>query len=1788
MERLSQKPNGYDDLYSTIQEASNDINNDSLQRKALMGSLAYLKDKTHHHWFCDPFLLPMAAYTLILFSLPNNAKWTRDIIKTCIVDCNDCAIGFNRCKAELYYTFAVTKKVPIDRVRKVTYSITDWQIEFIQAEITDDNALKYMMLCLHDPDILRRDFKLKSWFKRNISVDMVYPGLIYFIFDDDLNLREWALKTISSLSYRAGVVETSVSAEFAIHLYQIQQQQFYSDKNAILFWKNCTVLLKHYESRFLELFNVPNDIDVISPFDNVRYFPLLKVFNNHLIAGVGPPLVNALHFLARALIQYQSTFWEIAELGYVAYLDIIFNNHNLKLYLTRVDNKELTDWIVPFWQSVDVKQRITTAIKVSTYYLSLHDQTPLTVSLAPVFKILSKSFILGSNDDIVKFRDLRSVVDNYSLCIVQNADNGHCVDIMGTSFCFDLLILSTNTLSLSRMKPPTVSDSFPMLWTNIIKLDFTTQNLCNLFSKFQNACSVVWFINKTFNSQEKSLKECFITHNNQVETWSKCFNAVLDRISMLDSTKLGQIFEVKLSLVGFWSCLFSGSLSQASLDIIYQAFDTQGRFEGLTNLLQHSLGYSIKGIVHGLQNLIQLEAYEPLPKTVRLLMDITRILDDSIGLANITPQPSDIPLLVELWNVCWKFMIMLYRKTLQWASVYYSNELVEFTRDTLDLSHLLLDAYGTFVDAVGASHSKSLCQQVMNGFSSILVWLRLSDLSLLKSCIELVFKGLDLAQSVGTPIDKELLVTLVKYSLKTKKFNSKLTEQQRTSIFSKVRDVDEMVVNQVLEEITSRESSPAATTSATSNVATSSVTTSSGSVQPKITSFTTKAPVVNPVVKKEKLSQMQLARSMITQTRKVVAPPRAPGFNSKLKDTKPKEVNKLTLEDARKRMQNMYKEDDNDIDTELFIKARKKAIQVDINGNPLKKATAPAVDPKLLEQARMEQRLNVDLRGLYHSVLNWNYSNNDFDDSVFKPETTKETYTNVNDYITVVEPLLLLETWSQVQATKQRQQEKVFELFIGRRTLTDGFFDLNCSIKKSVLGDVKLTDTDLVVLSFTARDSVDFLANNGITTLAKVREIKSVNAEVADINLRISSNGPMLNKLTHGSVIRAMKIMPMITVEREYSSLKGLQYYDLCDNIISGTSATPMTIPQAKLQRTMATFNVNASQATAILGTQTAKGFSLIQGPPGTGKTKTILGIVGHNLPEERDKSVLATSDAKVPEKILICAPSNAAVDELVLRIKNGISNGAGATVRPKVVRLGRSDAVNAAVKDCTLEELVDRQLATVLPETATDATTRAEHSKLTAQRNELLAQKKDANSGKELEALDQKIRDISKQRHLVSQKLDHQREQATVAYRTREIERRNAQAKILGDAHIICATLSGSAHDFLASLYVKFNKVIIDEACQCVELSAIIPLRYGCQQCIMVGDPNQLPPTVISQTAAAFHYDQSLFVRLQQNNPASVYLLDVQYRMHPEISRFPSLKFYRGKLHNGANTLAENQRSWHLVKALTPYRFFNVAGSHQQHQMSKSLFNTKEAQIALELVQEIISLLPTTEFAGKIGIISPYKEQIRTLKQVFTNKYGSLILSEIDFNTVDGFQGQEKDIIIMSCVRANENGGVGFLSDVRRMNVALTRAKSTLWVLGNAASLLANKTWKDLIDDAKSRDLLIDVVPGFLKAQKRSLDVNKAKQQQQEEEDHTESKKLKLALHTEQKDLNEKLSAEHKEPSPILPNKSAILPNKPAILPNKPAILPNKPMPNTNLGTKRNLLPKTPKSSIFIHRKHK
>jgi hypothetical protein len=197
-----------------------------------------------------------------------------------------------------------------------------------------------------------------------------------------------------------------------------------------------------------------------------------------------------------------------------------------------------------------------------------------------------------------------------------------------------------------------------------------------------------------------------------------------------------------------------------------------------------------------------------------------------------------------------------------------------------------------------------------------------------------------------------------------------------------------------------------------------------------------------------------------------------------------------------------------------------------------------------------------------------------------------------------------------------------------------------------------------------------------------------------------------------------------------------------------------------------------------------------------------------------------------------------------------------------------------------------------------------------------------------------------------------------------------------------------------------------------------------------------------------------------------------IQYRMHPEISVFPSKQFYESRLKDGPEMDVKTRQPWHANPLFPPYAFFNVRNSREDKgRVGHSFLNRPEAEIAVAIYGKLVEEYPDVDLDYRVGVVTPYKGQVGELRRQFRSRFGDSILSRVDFNTVDGFQGQEKSVIILSCVRGGDAAReIGFLKDIRRMNVALTRAVSSLFILGNSTVLQTNSNWKPLIEDARER----------------------------------------------------------------------------------------------------------------------
>ncbi|KAG6201708.1 hypothetical protein E4U35_005641 [Claviceps purpurea] len=736
----------------------------------------------------------------------------------------------------------------------------------------------------------------------------------------------------------------------------------------------------------------------------------------------------------------------------------------------------------------------------------------------------------------------------------------------------------------------------------------------------------------------------------------------------------------------------------------------------------------------------------------------------------------------------------------------------------------------------------------------------------------------------------------------------------------------------------------------------------------------------------------------------------------------------------------------------------------------------------------MRARLIPPMDRLHNTILAWDIFHQGNDPPKGPaPTEVATTYSDPRSYQSTFFPLLASEAWRSFVTAKDEITSQPFGIKVTSRASVDSYLEVSFTMPMIQNREKGVSEGDILLVS---EDENPLQNPDSRHCLARVHR-KTYKKEHVEITYRVASrNNPLSLVLTPGTSVYGIKVTNMTTIEREYAALESLQYYDLMDEILKAEPSPIIRYGDERITKTMQNWALNRGQALAVLGAHENDGFTLIQGPPGTGKTKTITAMVGSLLSEQlaqvsngvpvvplRHSALTAPAAQGRPKKLLVCAPSNAAVDELVLRLKTGVKTSGGKTKPITVLRLGRSDAINTAVKDVTLDELVRLRLEGDNSKDKAKAERDKLHEdagKLKEELSEIRTRLDEARAKDDVasvNALSRKFDELKRQQMQIGKQIDANKDSGNSLAREMEMRRRQVQQEILNSAHVICATLSGSGHEMFRNLDVEFETVIIDEAAQCVELSALIPLKYGCCKCILVGDPKQLPPTVLSQSAARFGYDQSLFVRMQQNHPKSVHLLDMQYRMHPEISMFPSKEFYEGQLQDGQDMSQLRQQPWHKSALLGPYRFFDVEGAQSKGRKGQSLVNTRELDVALEMYDRFSREYKQCDLTGKIGIITPYKAQLFELRNRFKGRYGEGISDIIEFNTTDAFQGRECEIIIFSCVRASPTGGIGFMTDIRRMNVGLTRAKSSLWILGDSRALVQGEFWKKLIEDAKARD---------------------------------------------------------------------------------------------------------------------
>ncbi|MCA9200021.1 MAG: AAA family ATPase, partial [Planctomycetales bacterium] len=437
---------------------------------------------------------------------------------------------------------------------------------------------------------------------------------------------------------------------------------------------------------------------------------------------------------------------------------------------------------------------------------------------------------------------------------------------------------------------------------------------------------------------------------------------------------------------------------------------------------------------------------------------------------------------------------------------------------------------------------------------------------------------------------------------------------------------------------------------------------------------------------------------------------------------------------------------------------------------------------------------------------------------------------------------------------------------------------------------------------------------------------------------------------------------------------------------------------------------LNESQQSAIQRCMGAQDLAIIHGPPGTGKTTTVIELIRQLVVRE--------------QTVLACAPSNHAVDNLMERL---IACGV------KAVRLGHPARVLPAVRQHTLDLMV------------------REHENLT------LAKKliKDAM------ALHRQADRFTRAKPKPGQRRELRTEAKELFADARRLERQAVQ-QILDRAEVVCATTSLDVQVLGDRMY---DCLIIDEACQSTEAACWPPLTRA-HKLILAGDHCQLPPTVVSSVAAKQGLGISLQERLVEaygDNITS--LLNVQYRMHQDIMTFSSQQFYKDQLVADASVAEHTLLDLPQIDAGIDARaieFYDTAGADFVEEVEadgESRFNRREAKFLIWKLERLIMAGVTPD---QIAVIAPYAAQVRLLRSWADEQP---LGTTLEIDSVDGFQGREKEVVLFSLVRSNPQGDIGFLKDLRRTNVAMTRAKRKLILIGDSATLAGHEFYARLIE---------------------------------------------------------------------------------------------------------------------------
>jgi hypothetical protein len=738
-------------------------------------------------------------------------------------------------------------------------------------------------------------------------------------------------------------------------------------------------------------------------------------------------------------------------------------------------------------------------------------------------------------------------------------------------------------------------------------------------------------------------------------------------------------------------------------------------------------------------------------------------------------------------------------------------------------------------------------------------------------------------------------------------------------------------------------------------------------------------------------------------------------------------------------------------------------------------------------------KVNVDQH--LHDILSWNL--NWFKEATRisdEPELTtmptvplKTSYDSYKEYADTLIPYVLYEIWANLIEAYQRNtstsagQNETFTAHVTSSQERGCFLELTAELPCIRDRNRTLLEGDMVMVDICTMDvfphnnqpikfiGLGFICNiryeTRFTAANKPYPIPPGCQKILIATMFVRKTQMLIDQGKSIQILRLDYIRPQL---KHIEAVLTLEYSKLMLDILRPRQMV-CQIPFPR-DDNLGNDKYNKSQHEAILGSaegvkrgRNLSKIMMIQGPPGTGKTHTLVGVVKeiYNTwhPWKRDE---------LP-KILVCAPSNGAVDEIGKRLfaERNFLRAKDKTRQLRCVRMGLEENVKSECQHITLDRLVEENM-------------RKGHGY-----EEQIKKLEEEMAHLDIEISNHRVRNNFEEAKRTEVRLDAKSKElnrirtSKACQGSEQQQERKVRDDVLSHSDVILTTLNSCRTSYLDSMFningpLQFDCVIIDEASQCSEPELLMPLCYASiTKVILIGDPMQLPPTVKSKKAAEKGYGTSLFERFFKffggyNDKTPVLTLTTQFRMHYEICKFPSHAFYD-------NRLLTDMKAGYDMRFPFKFRYnvFDLKGTTHSSDDPKNIFNLNEATFIVKQCVLLNKILPAEK---TVGIITPYRGQMKLIRDKLLNERNFTI--RIDVNTIDGFQGQERDVIIFSSVRSSDSlgAGVGFLGSHQRMNVALTRAKYGLIVVLSKSSMSVSRIWQNLIDDAEKRNLLRSV----------------------------------------------------------------------------------------------------------------